>query len=266
MRFRLCGPVVLLAALAAGPAPAGPPAAATPAVRAWEQGQAALDQDRLAEAVGQFQLSLRLDPQLPQGHLGLATAYLALGQSADALPHLRAYLAARPDHFLVRWHYAEALLAADRPGEARAQLGRFVADAQEQPRVAEDHLIACHTRLMEIAERQGDDYAEHLHRGIGLYLLARKRSAGGDGPSRRLAEELFCKAAAELTLARLRRPQQARPCWYLYGVWTSLAQRQPALRCLRAAERSGPLNDLTPAEQRELHLASAQRRQEALRK
>ena len=119
---------------------------------------------------------------------------------------------------------------------------------------------------MEIGERQGNDYDEHLHRGIGLFLLARKRAQRGDEPSRRLAEGLFCKAAAELTLARLSRPEQARPCWYLYGVWTSLAQRQPALRWLRAAERSGPMNDLTPVEQRDLHLAAGERKQELLKK
>jgi hypothetical protein len=96
--------------------------------------------------------------------------------------------------------------------------------------------------------------------------LAKKRAELGDAPSRRLAEELFCKAAAELLLARASDPKQARPCWYLFGVWTSLAQRQPAARWLRAAEQSGPLNDLTPAEQRDLRLAAAERKHELRKK
>jgi tetratricopeptide (TPR) repeat protein len=253
---------VTLFALLHKAAPCIPPSDAVSAVRVWQQGQLALERDRLEEAIGQFQLSLRLDPKLVQNHLGLAASYLALGQDRQSLPHLSAYLAARPDHFLIRWHFAEALMNTDQPAEARAQLERFVAEAQEHPRIADDHLIACHTRLMEIAEKQGDDYTEHLHRGIGLYLLAQKQSERGDRQSLRLAEELFCKSAAELTLARLRRPAQARPCWYLYGVWTCLAQRQPALRCLRSAERTGPMNDLTPTEQRDLRLAVSERKQE----
>jgi hypothetical protein len=238
----------------------------SPAQKAWQIGQTALDHDRFDEAIGQFELSLRLDPGMVQNHLSIAAAHLALGQQQESLPHLAAYLKARPDHFLIRWHYAEVLMNLDRPGEALAQLDRFVASAQDHPRIAEEHLVACHTRMMELAERQGDEYREHLHRGIGLYLLAQKRAELRDARSRRLAEELLCKAAAELTLARVSRPSQARPCWYLYGVWTSLAQRQPAIRWLREAEHYGPMNDLTPAERRELYMASAERKREAWKK
>jgi hypothetical protein len=225
-----------------------------------------MDRDRFEEAIGQFQSSLRLDPNLVQNHLSIAAAYLALEKPPQALPHLAAYLEARPSHFLIRWHYAEVLMNTDRPAEASAQLDQFVAAAQEHPRIAEDHLLACHTRMMELAERLGDDYGEHLHRGIGLYLLAGKRAQPGDEQSRRVAQELLCKAAAELTLARMRRPGRARPCWYLHSVWMKLAQRQPAMRWLRAAEQVGPMNDLTPAEQRDLRLAAAERKQELRKK
>jgi tetratricopeptide (TPR) repeat protein len=242
------------------------PTAVTPALKAWQQGQIALDRDRFEEAIGHFRSSLRLDPSLVQNHLSIAAAHLALGQQQQSLPHLAAYLEARPQHFLIRWHYAEVLMNTDRPGEALAQLDRFVEAAQDHPRIAEEHLVACHTRMMELAERQGDDYREHLHRGIGLYLLAQKRGEMNDASSRRVVEELLCKAAAELVLARMRRPGRARPCWYLYGVWTSLAQRQPAMRWLRTAEQCGPMNDLTPAEQRELYLASAERKREVWKK
>ncbi len=154
----------------------------SPAHKAWQLGQTAMDHDRFDEAIGQFQLSLKLDPSLVQNHLSIAAAYLALDQKKESLPHLAAYLDARPQHFLIRWHYAEVLMNTDRPAAAQSQLERFVAAAQEHPRIAEEHLIACHTRMMEIAERQGDDYGEHLHRGIGLYLLARKRAELGDAP------------------------------------------------------------------------------------
>ena len=63
---------------------------------------------------------------------------------------------------------------------------------------------------------------------------------------------------AELTLARMRRPGEARPCWYLHGVWTQLAQRQPAVKWLRAARANALPGALTPAETRALHLAAAE--------
>jgi tetratricopeptide (TPR) repeat protein len=263
MRFFLCGLLIVLGLPAS--TSANPPAN-TPAYNAWQQGQQALDGDRFDEAIGQFQLSLRLDPTLVQNHLSLAASYLALDQKRQALPHLAAYLAARPQHFIIRWHYAEVLMNTDHPDAARKELEQFMALAQEHPRIADEHLIACHTRLMELSERLGDDYGERLNRGIGLYLLAKKRAEPRDEESLRIAEELLCKAAAELTLARLHRPGQARPCWYLHGVWVSLGQRQPADRWLRAAGRCGPLSDLTPAEQRELYLAMSARKHEVRKK
>jgi Tfp pilus assembly protein PilF len=240
--------------------------AQTPAQRAWQLGQQAMDRDRFDEAIGQFQISLRLEPTLVKSHLSLAAAYLAVGEDGRAAPHLASYLQARPHHFLVRLHYGELLQRLKRPAEAAPQLERVVAEVQDFPHLADTHLIGCHTRLMEIAEDTGDDYAEHLNRGIGLYLLAKKRAEGDDRRSRHLAEELLCKAAAELTLARLRRPYEARPCWYLHGVWAQLAQRQPAVKWLRAAHGKALPGALTPAETRALYLAASSLRLEMERK
>jgi hypothetical protein len=162
--------------------------------------------------------------------------------------------------------YAELLAKLERFAEARAQLDRFIADVQDHPRVADEHLIASHTRLMEIATRVGDEYTERLHRGIGLYLLALKRRELGGGEAARLAEELLCKSAGELTLAKLRRPHEARPSVYLHDVWRTLGQRQPAERSLREAECHAGLSFLTPAETRRLHLATALRELEQARR
>ena len=250
-------------ALALALALLAPAAGPTPAEKAFHLGQQALEGDRFDEAVGQFELCLRLDPAHAQAHLSLAAAHLALGEDRLAAPHLGDYLAARPDHFLVRMPYAELLARLERLAEAGHQLERFVEQAQEFPRIADDHLIACHTRLMEIGEKQGDEYTERLHRGIGLYLLAQKRLDLGGAGAARLAEELLCKAAAELTLARMYRPDEARPCWYLHGVWARLGQQQPAVKWLRAAQESAGLSYLTPAEGRELHLAGRLRELES---
>jgi tetratricopeptide (TPR) repeat protein len=236
-----------------------------PALHAWEFGQRALAREQLDEAVTHFQLSLRLDSKLAQNHLGLAAVYLARGQDASAADHLEHYLAARPDHATVRGNLAELLLRLDRLDEARAQYERFTADVQDQPRLAAEHLVHCHRRLMEIAQEEGDDYAEHLHRGIGLYRLALKGPSAA-GRSALSTEALLFQAAAELVLARRLRPEEARPCWYLHQVWSRLAHRQPATRWLRAAEAAAPFSALTPAEARGLQLACAQRQSEERRK
>jgi Tfp pilus assembly protein PilF len=235
--------------LAAEPAAAPP----SPAVRAWQLGQLAMERDDLDGAIAQYHLSLRLDPTLAQSHLSLAAAHLARGEDAVAAGHLARYLAARPQHLIVRAHYAELLIRLGRPREARAQYERFTADIQDTP-LGDEQLVHGHSRLMELAEGQDDDYSAHLNRGIGLYWLARRpaaREAGGE-----LCEEsLLCRAAAELVLARRARPDEARPCWYLCQVWARLGQRQPATRWLRAARDAALLSDLTPAERRGLHLA-----------
>ena len=79
------------------------------------------------------------------------------------------------------------------------------------------------------------------------------------------AEGLLCKAAAELTLANLERPDEARPCWYLYLAWSQLGQRQLALCRLLQADSAAPFTYLTPAEQRNLRLACQARRCDRLR-
>jgi tetratricopeptide (TPR) repeat protein len=249
------------------PARGEPPAAGVPAaLGAWQQGQEALAGGEAERALELFRKSLRLDPSLARNHLSLAAAYLAQGKDAQAAPHLARYLEAQPDHLAVRAHYAELLLRLDRPGEARAQFERFAADVQDHDTLAREHLVHVHSRLMEIAEGQDDEYAEHLHRGIGLYLLALERARMPEPDGALSAEGLLCKAAGELTLARLRRPEEARPWWYLYEVWTELAQQRPAARCLRAAAAAAPFSSLTPAEERRLALACLRADREARHK
>jgi hypothetical protein len=108
---------------------------------------------------------------------------------------------------------------------------------------------------MEIAEAEGDDYSEHLHRGIGVYYLACERVVLPDLQGKLSAEGLLCQAAGELALARLEKPEEARPCLYLYEIWTRLDQRTPAQRNLHSALATAPFSKLTAAEQRGLHLA-----------
>jgi tetratricopeptide (TPR) repeat protein len=243
-----------LLCLAQASLPAAPPESEA-ALRAWEDGQRAMTAGRTDQAIACYERSLRLDPALARNHLSLAAAFLSRAQDERAAPHLALYVEAQPDHLVIRAHYAELLLRLERRDEARVQFERFVADVQDHETLARQHLVHCHSRLMEIAEGAEDEYAEHLHRGIGLYLLGCQRARLGEAEEMPSAEGLLCKAAGELTVARLRRPEEARPWWYLYAVWTELAQQQPASRCLRAAAAAAPLSYLTPAEQRDLYLA-----------
>jgi tetratricopeptide (TPR) repeat protein len=221
----------------------------------WKKGQQAMLEGRTEQAIASFHESLKQNAALVCNYLSLAAAYLALGQDEQAAVQLDLYLRAQPDHFVVRGQYAELLRRLDRLGEARDQFERFEADIQDHEELARQHLVHCHSQLMDIAAAIEDEYARHLHRGIGLYWLARQRAELEEEDDRLSSEGLLCQAASELVQARRERPDEARPCWYLHEVWSSLGQRQPARRWLRAAEEAAPFSYLTPIEQRNLHLA-----------
>jgi tetratricopeptide (TPR) repeat protein len=245
----------MLAVLLGQAPPAQLPDLSPSAERLWDQGQEAMRQGHADEAIACYRRSLATDPELSRNHLSLAAAYIEKGDANSACAALGRYVSANPDQVGMRIHLADLLLRLERVPEAQDEYERSVAGAQEQ----EDgvpQLIHCHTRLMEIAETAEDAYAEHLHRGIGLYLLARQRAALEDAETELPPEALLCKAAGELTLAKLERPDEARPCWYLYEVWSRLAQRPAAQRCLREAREAAPFSYLTAFEKRALRLDS----------
>jgi len=182
--------------------------------------------------------------------LVMAASCIERGQEAAAVTYLARYVASNPDRVPVRAYLAELLFRRDRFAEARAEFERFVVDA-ELGGVEADRLVHAHTRLMAIAARRRDAYAEHLHRGIALYLLTIRQN------DEAAAESLLCKAAGELTLARNAKPDAARAHWYLHLVWTTLGQERPAARALAAATERRLLSDLTPAERRDLALATS---------
>jgi hypothetical protein len=188
-------------------------------------------------------------------HLLFAASCLQQQDGTGACLHLAAHLAEHPEHLVIRARYAELLLQLHRMPEARAQFEQMIADAQDAGPVASRQVVHGHSRLVEIAEETDDAYAEFLHRGIGLFLLARQRSALPEPDGEMPVEGLLCQAAAQLTLAHLQRPDEARPCWYLYEVWSELGQHQPAMCQLWQAEAAAPFATLTPAERRGLYLA-----------
>jgi tetratricopeptide (TPR) repeat protein len=239
-----------------GSGPVAP--AASPALQLWELGQRAMLAGDMDGAAAAYRESLRRDPELARNYLSLAAVCVEKGEDTAAADYMADYLRHQPDHYVVRMHYADLLLRLGRSREARQQFEHFIADGQSRPGVQDDHLIHCHSKLMEIAAGQDDEYAEHLHRGIGLYLLAKERETLADAGDELSAEGMLCKAAGELALAIHGRPGEARPCWYLSVVWTQLAQRRPAVRWLHAAEAAAPFSYLTPAERAALRLACRQ--------
>ena len=238
-------------ALLAGAA-AGDPATARVL---WERGQQAMRQGQPQCAILFYEQSLAADPASTRTHMSLAAAHLDVGNDEAAAAHLGKYLAAHPEHTIVRSHYGELLLRLHRCREARRAFERFTAEAQDGGDELTRHLVHAHTRLMEIAEGEEDEYAIRLNRGLGLYWLARERTALADAEGELAAESLLCRAARELDRARRARPGEARPCWYLYEVWSQLAQKQLAQRWLRRAAAAAPFTYLTPAEVRSLQLA-----------
>lgn len=242
------------------------PKLSSPGLPEWEKGQQALLDGKTEQAISAFEQSLRQDPDLVRNRLSLSAAYLAQGKEEQAAEQLRQYLNARPDHFVVRSEYAELLLRLDQLEDAREQFERFEAEIQDHEALARQHLVRCHSRLLDIATRLEDEYAIHLHRGIALYWLARQRAQLMDAGDELSSEGLLCQSASEFVLARRERPDEARPCWYLHEVWSQLAQCQPAARWLRAADEAAPFSYLTPAEQRNLHLACRKHTEDGSRK
>jgi Tfp pilus assembly protein PilF len=179
-----------------------------------------------------------------------AAACIERGDDAGAMAILTRHLTAHPEHVTVRAYLAEIHFRRGEWQAARSEFDRFVEEAQivelELPRQ-----IHGHTRLMTIAEKLTDKYSEHLHRGIGLYLLSRQTT----GPNAGVAERYLCAAAGELARAERIHPDRARSHWYRYRVWQALGQVTAARTALRAAVRDAAFSDLTLAEKLDVSIA-----------
>jgi hypothetical protein len=195
-----------------------------------------------------------VEPTAPDDPLTLAADCLVRGDLPAAARHLEAHVRAYPDQVIFRAQLADLLARLERLPEAQAQFEAAVAQAQDGPPVVQKERVHYHTRLMEIAQERHDEYAEQLHRGIGLYLVAARLAERDGDPGD--VERLMCKAALALQDAQAMRPDDARPAWYLYRVWSQLDQPRPAAKALRQALAAAPFSTLTPVEARELALAS----------
>jgi len=180
--------------------------------------------------------------------VGLAAACLERGDDNAAISHMARHLKAHPEKSFVRFTFAELLFRHDRIDEAKLEYERFL---REAPAGADkNRLVHAHAQLVAISERNGDNYAEHLHRGIGLYLL----TSDSDEASAR--QELLFKSAKELRFAARLRSQDARPHWHLFLVWSRLSQSLEANRHLHRSIELAGNSDLTRSERADLAIAA----------
>jgi tetratricopeptide (TPR) repeat protein len=226
-----------------------------------EQGQLAMSDGDTSRALYLFVKSMSQEHFFGGTQLKQAAASLEKGAEGTACDHLEQYLREHPEHAEARFCCAELLFKMGSLAPARNHFAQLIERCPDTESADLDCLLHCHGRLMEIAEATEDEYCDHLHRGIGMFLLATKPAPIRFAtPIRNLAEEaaeresLLCKALVELNQAQELRPNEARTAWYLHEVTQSLGQRRPAQRFLRLAQENAAFSYLTPAEQRHLAL------------
>lgn len=170
---------------------------------------------------------------------------LDAGQYDVALTGLRRYVEAFPQHLTMRAHLAELHLRLGQIPEAMEHLEYYLTQAPLHGETAQ-HRVHCHTRLVELAVAQGNDYAEHLHRGGGLLALAEQiQRQDPDDPA---AQRILFQAITELKQAVDRKPSEARPHFWLARCWDLLGQSQPAREHRAKARHLAPQSDLSEAE------------------
>jgi len=160
--------------------------------------------------------------------LTLAAESLERGDRAGAAGHLETYVVRHPEQVMFRMQLAEMLFQLDRVFPAKAHYERFIADAARLTGPARNHLITAHTRLLELAQRAGDEFGEQFHRGAGLLLLAQEQEKQEDADPA-FCEEMLCKSLKALGEARDLKPTDR-------GTRLALAAAYERLGNPRAAE------------------------------
>src|SRR5438093_251551 len=119
----------------------------------WKQGQQAMQDGKTDRAIDLFEESIANDRQLTRNYLSLAACHLDKGDDGKACLYLMLYVSSHPEHRAVRFQYADLLQRLKRIGEARDELESLIAEAQEDGQPADDELVQCHSRLMQLGEQ-----------------------------------------------------------------------------------------------------------------
>lgn len=205
---------------------------------------------RPRQAIIAYHQALKADPSLARAHLSLAAAHLGLQEDHLAADHLRRYLDKEPAHVQVRQHLADLMFRLGQAALAEAQYRRTLADLPPTE-AGTPGRIHCHGKLMELALATNNTGAAHLHRGIGLYLLAGQAGLVDEGGGVK-PEPLLCRAAGELLKAQAEDIESSLPAWYLHQVWHLLGQEHLARLWLDRVLDDPTLKDLDQAERVEL--------------
>lgn len=184
-----------------------------------------------------------------------AAAALAKGEEQKAMTLLEQYLENEPRHLFIHAQLAELYFQQKKWEPSRLRFQDCIALSQELGEPAYSYLIHAHSRLVDIAEAEQDAYAEHLHRGIGLYELACHRARTNDAGQEPSVTTILGRASLSLQDARNENPSAARPHWYLHLVWARLGQHKAARQALLQADDRKFFAELTPKEKHELQMA-----------
>ncbi|MBA4188509.1 MAG: hypothetical protein C0467_10935 [Planctomycetaceae bacterium] len=170
---------------------------------------------------------LEAEPDPAPDPLSLAAECLVRGDHANAAVHLESHVREHPDQLMFRAQLADLLVRVGREETAKVHYERFAIDARRSTGVPRKHLVHVHTRLMELAQRDGDRNTEVFHRGVGLLLLTEEQDGLPDRDEG-FCEEMLCKAMKALTEAKELNPGDARVRLRLAEVYDRMGNRRAA--------------------------------------
>jgi hypothetical protein len=180
--------------------------------------------------------------------LMLFSESLKSGDKKAAANHLETYVRRHPDQVMFQLQLAELLVQTKCDNRARGHYEQFVASAQTSAEPVRRYLVHAHTRLMEIAQRTDDSFAELFHRGVGLLILVREQDRNPDRDDA-FCEEMLCKALRILNEAKEQRPGDPRVRIYLAEIQERMGNRRASMN-ERGAARNGVVpGELTRGEQ-----------------
>src|SRR3989442_45943 len=97
-------------------------------------------------------------PPVRQSHLSLASVALADGDDVGTCDHLSQFIAVAPAHRNARLLLAELLFQRGQHAAAREHFEQLIATCQANESAETRQLLHCHSRLLAIAQAEGDDY------------------------------------------------------------------------------------------------------------